>query len=165
MALQTDGNSLRVPATKYNNATLPNITSNDLITEENFPSTTRTTNQSIITHVAESSFGQGKTTQRNFSSSTTIPATTGTMQSPRTHLATNLSSTLFYNASTVSPSHVVVNHHFSLNILDYVLIPVGSLIAVVVSCFLVSTGVPVVIANSIKFVIALSIASEPLGDV
>lgn len=140
---QDNGNNIQLPLrqnlSKFQNDSRLhiNITSNELSTEAihtsthfvktpstNLPGTHTTANMLAGLESNSTNFSNVATTVRNYllgDKKTTLPILTE-------------------NYTTVSPSPSIVmhKHHFNMKILDYILIPVGCLLAIVVSYCMVS---------------------------
>ena len=146
--LQDNGNNIQLPTSKnqsvnrtQNGSRLYNITSNELKTDAIHATTNiiKTVTSSIhvslpTTHTGgnllDAGFEGSKTNVSNISTTVRTPLIT---PEPTNHI------TLIENYTTVSPSTPSNNkHHFNVKILAYILIPVGCLVAIVVSYCLVS---------------------------
>lgn len=139
-----NGNNIQLPSRQnlskiQNNSRLYiNITSNELSTEAIHTSTrlakTPSTNLPV-THTTGDMLGGFESNSTNFSNvATTVRNPLGDEKTG----ATFHSMTENYTTVSPSPSIVIHNHHFNMKILDYILIPVGCLLAIVVSYCLVS---------------------------
>ena len=131
------GSDDHLPAVGHQNISRHiNITSNELN-----PETTPTITTVIKTlktdhsrtHTIADMLDLYEGSKGNSSSKTTVSTPLRTSKSIIQHV------THVANYTTVSPSHSVIRHHFNMKILDYILIPVGCLLAIVISYFLVST--------------------------
>ena len=113
-----------------------NITSNELSREAIHTSTrfikTPTTNLPV-THTAGGMLGGFEKNSTNFP---TVATTVGNLRD--TEKTTLLILTENYTTASPSASTVVHNHHFNIKILNYILIPIGCLLAIVVLCCVVS---------------------------
>jgi len=129
------GSDDHLPAVGHQNISRHiNITSNELN-----PETTPTITTVIKTlktdhsrtHTIADMLDLYEGSKGNSSSKTTVSTPLRTSKSIIQHV------THVANYTTVSPSHSVIRHHFNMKILDYILIPVGCLLAIVISYFLV----------------------------
>lgn len=134
----SDKNGIQLPTAGHQNESkLLNITGNKLNPETTTIGTTvyktPTTNYSpthSISGLLEGSEG-GKANMSN--NATTLPTSLSTMESTTKPFTTHLG-----NHTTTSPSHGFPRHHFNMKILDYIIIPLGCVLAIVISYFLVS---------------------------
>ena len=132
------GNGIQLPTAGHQNESkLLNITGNKLNPETTTVGTsvykTPTTNYSptpSISGLLEGSEGGKGNISKN---ATILPTSLSTMES-----TTKPSTTHFRNYTTTSPSHGFPRHHFNMKLLDYIIIPIGCLLAIVISYFLVS---------------------------
>ena len=113
-----------------------NITSNELSREAIHTSTrfikTPTTNLPV-THTAGNMLGGFEKSSTNFPTvATTVRNLLGVEKTTLPILTEN------YTTASPSASTVVHHHHFNIKILNYILIPVGCLLAIVVLCCVVS---------------------------
>ena len=137
------GNNVQIPPiiVNHNESRLLNITSNNL-------NSSRTNLTSIITavptvlttkpsrtHIVDVMFGENNNhdvTSSNNVSNSSVSDITSTAPSLLTL------STHVQNHTTVSPSQNAVKHHFNTKIVEYVIIPIGCLLVVLISYCLVS---------------------------
>lgn len=110
-----------------------NITSNELSTEAIYTSTVSThliktpTTNLPLTHTIGDMLGGFESKSTDFPNvATTVTNLLGTKKTTLPILTEN------YTTASPSASTVVHNHHFNMKILDYILIPVGCLLAIVV---------------------------------
>ena len=134
-----NGNGIQLPTGGHQNESkFLNITGNKFNPETTTVGTsvykTQTTKYSpthSISGLLEGSEGGKANISKN---ATTLPTSLSTMES-----TTKPSTTHFRNyTTTTSPSHGFPRHHFNMKILDYIIIPIGCVLAIVISYFLVS---------------------------
>lgn len=133
------GNNVQIPPiiVNHNESRLLNITSNNLntsttnLTSINTAVPTVLTTKPSRTHIRDVMFGEnnldhGVTSSSNVSNSSVsdITSTTPSLLTLSTHVQ---------NHTTVSPSQNAVKHHFNEKILEYVIIPIGCLLVVLIS--------------------------------
>lgn len=138
LSVNISGNNVQLPTTGHHNESrLPNITSNELTAKTTAAQTTviktRTTNIPKTRTIDDMLDGYegGKASSSNLTTSASTQLITTTQ--PLTRLSTHVE-----NYTTVSPPHGAFKHHFNMKTLDYILIPVGCLLAIVILYFLVS---------------------------
>ena len=138
------GNNVQIPPIIVNhNESRLNITSNNLntsttnLTSINTAVPTVLTTKPSRTHILDVMFGEnnldhGVSSSSNGSNSSIsdITSTTPSLLTLSTHVQ---------NHTTVSPSQNAVKHHFNKKILEYVIIPIGCLLVVLISYCVVST--------------------------
>lgn len=138
------GNNVEIPTIGHNNESrLPvlNITSNKLSTRTNSTSTTVTLTKALTiklfkTHTPVDMSGESKGGEVNASTNSTtvsVKSTTQLFTTLSSHVRNYTLSTRVGNYTTAPPPHGDVKHHFNMKILDYILIPVGCLLAIVIS--------------------------------
>ncbi|KAL9959419.1 hypothetical protein ACROYT_G032742 [Oculina patagonica] len=138
---QENGNNVQRPTSgnltsNRNNSRLHiNITSNELSTEQTQTSKSFVKISSTnlpTTHTTGDTLGGFESSSANMSNITTTARTSTSNRITTFHIISE-------NYTTVSPSPSIVahKHHFNMNILDYILIPVGCLLAIVISYCLV----------------------------
>lgn len=142
---QEYGNNIQLPLrqnlSKIQNDSRPhiNITSNELSTEAIHTSTVSThliktpTTNLPLTHTIGDMLGGFKSKSTDFPNvATTVRNLLGAKETTLPILTEN------YTTASPSASTVVHDHHFNMKILDYILIPVGCLLAIVVLYCVVS---------------------------
>ncbi|CAH3151135.1 unnamed protein product [Porites lobata] len=128
------GNNVQIPPiiVNHNESRLLNITSNNLntsttnLTSINTAVPTVLTTKPSRTHILENNLDHGASSSSNVSNSSVsdIASTTPSLLTLSTHVQ---------NHTTVSPSQNAVKHHFNKKILEYVIIPIGCLLVVLIS--------------------------------
>lgn len=129
------GNNVQIPPiiVNHNESRLLNITSNNLnssrtnLTSINTAVPTVLTTKPSRTHIPDVMFGENNLDHGASSSSNVsndITSTTPSLLTLSTHVQ---------NHTTVSPSQNAVKHHFNKKILEYVIIPIGCLLVVLIS--------------------------------
>lgn len=124
------GNNVQIPPiiVNHNESRLLNITSNNLntsttnLTSINTAVPTVLTTKPSRTHILDVMFGENNLDHGVPSSSN--GSTTPSLLTLSTHVQ---------NHTTVSPSQNAVKHHFNKKILEYVIIPIGCLLVVLIS--------------------------------
>ena len=136
---QGSGNDVEFPSVGHQNRSqLQNITSNKL-DSENTPTVTSTIKTPLTRIVSETQsiidlVDGYEGTESNTTTVLTPLSSNGAPTDPPTGSKTHAGN----NTSTASPSHGIARHHFNVRILDYILIPGGCVLAVVIAFFMVS---------------------------
>ena len=134
------GNDIQLPtAGRQNESRLLNITGNKLNPETTPTGTsvykTSTTNNSP-THTVSGLLEGSEGGIANISKiATTLPSSLSTMESTTKPFTKRLG-----NYTTASPSHGLARHHFNTKLLEYIIIPLGCVLVIVILYFLVSNN-------------------------
>ena len=139
---QDNGNTIQLPLRQnlskiQNDSRLDiNITSNELSTEANHTSTsfikTPSTNLPVVHTTGDMLGGFKRNSTNSLNVTTTVRNPLGSARKTLPYLTEN------YTTVSPSPSIVMHNHHFNRKTLLYILIPIGCLLAIVVSYCMVS---------------------------
>ena len=139
------GNNVQIPPiiVNHNESRLLNITTNNLntsrtnLTSLNTAVPTVLTTKPSRTHILDVMLGENNLDHGVTSSSNVLNSSVSNITSTAPSLLTL--STYVQNHTTVSPSQNAVKHRFNTKILEYVIIPIGCLLVVLISYCLVST--------------------------